>query len=81
MINLINTAELKKMIEAGESLSVKAKPVSEGIGSGYFLFVIGHEKEWVLSTWRSTSPRNFIKADPLLRCAKDFGFSSVVFDI
>jgi hypothetical protein len=81
VIELINTSALTTHINEFGAGSVIATAKQIEMGNGYLLHIEIDNKTLVLSTWRSTTPRLFKRADALLTEAKNIGLSSVKFPL
>lgn len=77
--NLINVADLRKLIETTNNLDISASTI-EGV-EGYILNIKTADSSLVLSTYLSDKPRLFKRADALIKEAKNFDIKSIKFEI
>lgn len=76
--NLINVADLRKLIETTNNLDISAVTI-EGV-EGYILNIKTEREVMVLSTYLSDKPRLFKRADALIKEAKNLDIHSVTFE-
>lgn len=76
---LINTADLSKLLNETPEISATAHQI-DGV-EGFTLHVLHSDREFVLSTYLSSKPRLFKRADALLNEAKNIGLKSVIFPL
>ncbi|MEZ8028542.1 hypothetical protein [Enterovibrio norvegicus] len=78
MNKLINTSTLTARLseQGAECVIATAKATEAG---GYLLYVTIDNDTFVLSTWRSTTPRLFKRADALLTEATNLGLTAITF--